>query len=53
MLKARQRMRSLSKQDEKKLALPISRVAGWYIFEPKIPIWVNFGGPKNGKCWYI
>jgi hypothetical protein len=20
---------------------------------PKIPIWVNFGGPWNGKCWYI
>jgi hypothetical protein len=19
----------------------------------KIPIWVNFGGPWNGKCWYI
>jgi hypothetical protein len=18
-----------------------------------IPIWVNFGGPRNGKCWYI
>jgi hypothetical protein len=22
-----------------------SRVARWYIFKPKIPIWVNFGGP--------
>jgi hypothetical protein len=21
--------------------------------KPKIPIWVNFGGPQNGKCWYI
>jgi hypothetical protein len=21
------------------------RVARWFIFEPKIPIWVNFGGP--------
>jgi hypothetical protein len=19
----------------------------------KFPIWVNFGGPENGKCWYI
>jgi hypothetical protein len=19
----------------------------------QIPIWVNFGGPWNGKCWYI
>jgi hypothetical protein len=21
------------------------RVARWFIFKPKIPIWVNFGGP--------
>jgi hypothetical protein len=28
-------------------------VARWYIFEPKIPIWVNFAGSCNGKCWYI
>jgi hypothetical protein len=24
-----------------------------YIFKPKIPIRVNFGGPRNGKGWYI
>jgi hypothetical protein len=23
------------------------------ILRPKIPIWVYFGGPWNGKCWYI
>jgi hypothetical protein len=28
-------------------------VARWYIFKPKIPIWVNFGGFFNGRCWYI
>jgi hypothetical protein len=28
-------------------------VARWFIFIPKIPIRVNFGGPRNGKCWYI
>jgi hypothetical protein len=28
-------------------------VARWYIFKPKIPIWVNLGGPWNGKGWYI
>jgi hypothetical protein len=22
-----------------------SRVARWYLFKPKIPMWVNFGGP--------
>jgi hypothetical protein len=22
-----------------------SRVARWFVFKPKIPIWVNFGGP--------
>jgi hypothetical protein len=24
-----------------------------FVFKPKIPIWVNFGGPENEKCWYI
>jgi hypothetical protein len=22
-----------------------TRVARWFVFKPKIPIWVNFGGP--------
>jgi hypothetical protein len=30
-----------------------TRVAGWYIFKPKIPIWVNFGGFCNAICMYI
>jgi hypothetical protein len=30
-----------------------TRVARCFIFKPKIPIWVNFGGPWNGKGWYI
>jgi hypothetical protein len=29
-----------------------TRVARWFILRPKIPIWVHFGGPCNGKCWY-
>jgi hypothetical protein len=29
------------------------RNARWHIFEPKIPIWVNFEGSYNGRCWYI
>jgi hypothetical protein len=29
------------------------RVARWFVFKPKIPIWVNFGGPYIGKCLYI
>jgi hypothetical protein len=29
------------------------RVARWHIFKPKFPIWVNFGGPWNGKGWYV
>jgi hypothetical protein len=29
-----------------------ARVARWYIFKPKIPIWVNFGVSYNGRCWY-
>jgi hypothetical protein len=24
---------------------------GTYIFKPNIPIWVNFGGYCNGRCW--
>jgi hypothetical protein len=31
----------------------VSRVARWFIFQPKIPIRVNFGGPWNGEGWYI
>jgi hypothetical protein len=31
----------------------LTRIARWYIVKPKIPIWVNFGGPWNGKGWYI
>jgi hypothetical protein len=31
----------------------LSRVARWFVFKPKIPIWVNFGGSWNGKSWYI
>jgi hypothetical protein len=30
-----------------------SRVARWFIFKPKLQIWVNFGGPWNGKYWHI
>jgi hypothetical protein len=29
------------------------RVARWYLIKPKIPVWVNFGGPWNGKGWHI
>jgi hypothetical protein len=29
------------------------RVARRFVFKPKIPIWVNFEGPQNGKCWYF
>jgi hypothetical protein len=25
------------------------RVARWFVFKPKIQIWVNFGGPWNEK----
>jgi hypothetical protein len=34
-------------------ALLVSMVARWFIFKPKIPIWVNFGGPCKLKCWYL
>jgi hypothetical protein len=30
-----------------------NRVARWFVFKPKIQIWVNFGGSWNGKSWYI
>jgi hypothetical protein len=28
-------------------------VAGWFVYKPKIPIWVNFEGLWNGECWVI
>jgi hypothetical protein len=28
----------------------VSRVARWFVFKPKIAIWVNFGGPCIAKC---
>jgi hypothetical protein len=36
-----------------KLRKTMSRVARRFIFVPKIPIWVYFGGPWNGECWCI
>jgi hypothetical protein len=30
-----------------------SRVARWFVFKPKIHIWVNFRGSCNGRWWYI
>jgi hypothetical protein len=29
------------------------RVARWFVFKPKNPIWVNFGWSCNIKSWYI
>jgi hypothetical protein len=31
----------------------LTRVTRWVTFKPKIPIWVNFWGFFNGRCWYI
>jgi hypothetical protein len=36
-----------------KRANGVSRVARWFVFKPKIPIWVNFGGRWYGRCWCI
>jgi hypothetical protein len=33
--------------------LPTNKVARWFIFKPKIPIWVKFGGPWKGKFCHI
>jgi hypothetical protein len=35
--------------DHISVVVDTDRVARWYIFKPKIPFWVNFGGPWNGK----
>jgi hypothetical protein len=29
-----------------------TRVDRWFVFKPKIPVLVKFGGPWNGKCCY-
>jgi hypothetical protein len=31
----------------------VTRVARWFVFKPKIQIWINFGGPYIVKCLYI
>jgi hypothetical protein len=36
-----------------KRCLGTFRVARWFIFKPKIPIWEKFGRPWNGECCYI
>jgi hypothetical protein len=62
MISARMRKRRRSPMKEAtavELLLPNGQVqlsgstARWYVFKPKIPIWVNFGGPCNGRCWYF
>jgi hypothetical protein len=45
-------------QQSRRLTCPLRndvepRVARWYIFTPKIPVWVNFGRSCNGRCYYI
>jgi hypothetical protein len=30
-----------------------SSAARLFVFKPKIPIWVNFGGSCDGKSWYL
>jgi hypothetical protein len=41
------------KRQQKSIVHPRIRVARWYIFKPKILIWIDFGGSGNGRCWYI
>jgi hypothetical protein len=33
--------------------LDANRVARWFVFKPKIPILVKYGGPWNIKCCYF
>jgi hypothetical protein len=37
----------VAEDQERDIALSVVRirVARWFIFKPKFPIWVNFGGP--------
>jgi hypothetical protein len=37
----------------KKRRRPETSVARWFVFKPKIPILVKFGGPWDRKCCYI
>jgi hypothetical protein len=30
-----------------------TRIARWFVFKPKIQIWVNFGGSCTGRYCYI
>jgi hypothetical protein len=35
---------------KKKIGMKLIRVARWYIFKPKIPVWVNLGVSCNERC---
>jgi hypothetical protein len=35
------------------LLVAVIRDARWFVFKPKIPIWINLGGSCNGKFWNI
>jgi predicted RNA-binding protein YlxR (DUF448 family) len=44
---------TVSSFGRKKLPRVGTRVARWFVFKPKIQIWVNLGGSCNGRGWYI
>jgi hypothetical protein len=37
---------------KKKFFNVFNRVARWFIFQPKIPFWVNIERLWNRKCWF-
>jgi hypothetical protein len=43
----------IKKTFQKGVSCLYGRVARWFVFKPKIPIWVNFGGSCYAKSWYI
>jgi hypothetical protein len=38
---------------EQELRNKLHKHAGWFVFKPKIPILVKFGGSWNRKCRYF
>jgi hypothetical protein len=41
-----------SMRQQASLCVTCGKVARWFAFKPKIPIWLNFVGPLNRKCCY-
>jgi hypothetical protein len=50
MAKSREDLEDLTMRTALKVS---DRVARWFLFRPKLPIWVCFGEPWSEECCYV